>query len=398
MRMKVLTGQPFYRNPYPVLDDIRRQGPLVRLRIPIIGKVWMSTTHSAATQILKDSETFTQRSRKGGVAGLQWWMPRSLKTLANNMLTTDGAEHKRLRTLVDAAFRRRNISAMETDIEAVANELADAIEKAGRADLVADFARLLPLLVISDLLGLPREDRDFFVANGAPLSEVAGLPSFLRMFPALKRLSAYLDDRIADARRSGGDGLVAALVKEAEDGHASDKELVATAFLLLIAGHETTTHLISGSVKALFDEPEKRDWLCKDWSRLDLAVEEFLRFVTPVQMTKPRHARRDIEIDGVTIRKGEMTMPSLVAANSDPTVFDDPDRMILDRKPNNHIAFGTGVHFCLGHQLARLEARIAVKTLFSRFPAMRLDCDAEALKWRSRIGLRALTELPVTLT
>lgn len=398
MRMKVLTDQSFYRNPDPVLDEIRRQGPLVRVKIPIIGKVWMTTTHSAATQILKDSETFTQRSGKGGVAGLQWWMPRTIRVLASNMLTTDGAEHKRLRTLVDAAFRRRNISAMEADIETVANELADAMEKAGSADLVTDFARLLPLLVISDLLGLPRGDRDFFVSNGASLAEVTGLPSFFRMFPALKRLSVYLEDRIADARRSGGDGLIAALVKEAEEGHASDKELVATAFLLLIAGHETTTHLISGSMKALFDEPEKRAWLCEDWSRLDLAVEEFLRFVTPVQMTKPRHARRDIEIEGVTIGKGEMSMPSLVAANSDPAVFDNPEIMILDRKPNPHIAFGTGVHFCLGHQLARLEARIAIKTLLSRFPSLRLGCDAADLKWRGRVGMRALIELPVALT
>lgn len=398
MRMNVLTDQAFFRDPFPVLADLRSQGPLIRTKIPIIGKIWLTTTHAAATQILKDDETFTQRSGKGGIAGLQWWMPRSLKVLSSNMLTTDGAEHKRLRSLVDAAFRRRNISAMENDIETAANELADAIARAGRADLVADFARSLPLLVISDLLGLPREDRSFFVETAAAFSEVTGLPSFFRMFPALRRLSAYLNEKIASARETGGEGLIAELVREAGDGHASDEELLATAFLLLIAGHETTTHLISGSIKTLFDHPDRRDWLCEDPSRLDLAVEEFLRFVTPVQMTKPRHARRDIEIEGAIIKRGELTMPSLAAANADPAVFDDPERMILDRRPNPHISFGTGVHFCLGHQLARLEARIAIRTLLSRFPDMRPGCDDSELKWRKRIGLRALMALPVAVS
>ncbi len=397
MRMNVLTDQAFYRDPFPALAAMRAEGPLVRSKIPIIGKVWLTTTHAAATAVLKDSETYTQRSLKGGLAGLQWWMPRSLKVLSSNMLTTDGAEHKRLRTLVDAAFRRRNVKAMEGEIETAANELADQMTRTRKVDLIANFARLLPLLVISDLLGLPREDRDFFVKSAAPFSEVTGLTSFFRIFPALKRLSAYLDARIAEARETGGSGLIAALVKEAEDGNASDEELLATAFLLLIAGHETTTHLISGSINALFAEPERRAWLVEDFSRLDLAIEEFLRFVSPVQMTKPRHARHDMEIDGISVSKGELVVPLLAAANADPAVFENPDRMILDRHPNPHIAFGTGVHFCLGHQLARLEARIALKVLLGRFPKMSLDCDADTLRWRKRVGLRALVELPVTI-
>lgn len=396
--MTIITDQAFYRDPSPVFAKLRRQGPLVRIKIPILGRIWLTTTHSAATQVLKDSDNFTQRSAKGGLAGLQWWMPRSLKVLSNNMLTTDGADHKRLRSLVDAAFRRRNVTAMEAEIELAANELADAMEKAGSTDLVADFSRLLPLLVISDLLGLPRGDRDFFVETAAAFSDVTGLPSFVRMFPALKRLSTYLNGKIAEARDYGGSGLIGALITEADNNLASDEELLATAFLLLIAGHETTTHLISGSMKALFDEPDKRAWLAEDNSRLDLAVEEFLRFISPVQMTKPRHARQDTEIDGVKIARGDVVSASLAAANTDPAVFDVPETMTLDRHPNPHIAFGTGVHFCLGHQLARLEARIAIKTLLTRFPNLMLACDPAALRWRKRVGLRALVKLPVTLT
>lgn len=398
MRMNTLTDQTFYRDPFPVLAGLRREAPLLRTKIPIMGKVWVTTTHGAAVRVLKDSDTFTQRSAKGGIAGLQWWMPRSLKVLANNMLTSDGAEHKRLRTLVDAAFARRNVVAMETEIEAAANELADQMAADGRADIVSDFARQLPLLVISDLLGLPRHDRDFFVKTANAFSNVTGLMSFVGMFPALRRLSTYLDGKIAEARQSGGNGLIAELVREARDSHASDEELLATAFLLLIAGHETTTHLISGSIKALLDEPDKRAWLAEEVSKLDLAVEEFLRFVSPVQMTKPRHARATTEIDGVTVTKGELVVPLLAAANADPDVFDRPEQMILDRHPNPHIAFGTGVHFCLGHQLARLEARIALNVLLQRFPNLRLSGSEDGLRWRKRVGLRALMELPVELT
>lgn len=400
MRMNSLTGQTFYRDPFQAFAQWRPRGPLIPVKIPIIGKVWLTTTHSAATKILKDNGNFTQRSASGGLAGLKWWMPRSLKVLAGNMLTSDGGEHKRLRSLVDAAFARRNVATMENGIETAAHELAGwmqaTMHRAGRADLVGDFARLLPLMVISDLLGLPRKDRDFFLKTAGTFSEVSNLIGFFRMLPALKRLSAYLDGKIAEARHSGGEGLIAHLVAEAEDGHTSGEELLATAFLLLIAGHETTTHLISGSVKTLFDEPDKRAWLADDWSRLDLAVEEFLRFVSPVQMTKPRHARAGAEIDGVTIARGERVVVSLTGANGDPAMFSEPERLVLDRHPNPHIAFGTGVHFCLGHQLARLEARIAVRTLLERFPDLSLDCDPSALRWRKRVGLRALVSLPVT--
>ena len=143
-------------------------------------------------------------------------------------------------------------------------------------------------------------------------------------------------------------------------------------FLLLFAGHETTTHLISGSSFELLKNPELRDWLQEDWSRLDLAVEEFLRFVTPVQFTKPRYVRRDIELGGVRLRRGDKVMAMLAAANMDPQANPHPERLDLQRKPNRHIAFGTGIHFCLGHQLARIEGRCALKSLFQRWPELAL--------------------------
>ncbi len=175
----------------------------------------------------------------------------------------------------------------------------------------------------------------------------------------------------------------------------SRDEIVAMMFLLLFAGHETTTHLISGSVHELLKNPDLRDWLEQDWSRLDLAVEEFLRFLTPVQFTKPRYVRRDIELDGVRLRRGDKVMAMLAAANMDPLANADPERLDLQRRPNRHIAFGTGIHFCLGHQLARIEAKCALKSLFQRWPGLRLAVDESAIRWRRRPGLNALERLPV---
>jgi cytochrome P450 len=166
-------------------------------------------------------------------------------------------------------------------------------------------------------------------------------------------------------------------------------------FLLLIAGHETTTHLISGSVHELLKNPDLRDWLAQDWSRADLAVEEFLRFLSPVQFTKPRYVRKDVELGGVRLKKGDRVMAMLAAANMDPEANPYPERLDLERKPNRHMAFGTGVHFCLGHQLARLEGRSALKSLFQRWPGLTLAIDESEITWRRRAGLRAIERLPV---
>jgi cytochrome P450 len=164
---------------------------------------------------------------------------------------------------------------------------------------------------------------------------------------------------------------------------------------LLFAGHETTTHLISGSVHELLKNRQLLDWLKADWTRADLAVEEFLRFVSPVQFTKPRYVRRDTELGGVTLRKGARVMPMLAAANIDPHANADAGKLNLARKPNRHVAFGTGIHFCLGHQLARIEGQCALKALFRRWPTLELAVDESAIRWRKRPGMKAIERLPV---
>ena len=348
---------------------------------------------------MKDSETFTIRTGVGGVAGLQWWMPRILRTLANHMLSKDEPDHRRLRDIVDEAFRRRAVLEMEPRILAIADELAGELFAEGSpADLVDRYARTLPLSVICELLGLPLADRPKFTAWASGFTRFTGTIGLISLIPNILAMRRYLEGQLNAVRARGGTGLIAELVRvEQEGGQISRDELVAMVFLLLFAGHETTTHLISGSVYELLRTPSLRDWLEEDWGRAGLAVEEFLRFLSVVQFTKPRFVRKDIELGGVLLKKGDKIMPMLAAANLDPQANPHPERLDLTRKPNRHLAFGTGIHFCLGHQLARLEGICALKALFQRWPKLVLAVDESQIKWRRRAGLRAIEHLPVAV-
>jgi cytochrome P450 len=202
--------------------------------------------------------------------------------------------------------------------------------------------------------------------------------------------------RLDAVREHGGEGLVAELVRAEKEGrNISRNEMLAMLFLLLFAGHETTTHLISGSVYELLRDPGLRDWLSEDSTRTNLAVEEFLRFISPVQFTKPRLVRKDVELGGIRLKKGEKIMPMLAAANLDPQANGNPEKLNLERRPNRHIAFGGGIHFCLGHQLARIEAACALKALFRRWPKLELAVPESQIRWRERPGLRAIEHVPV---
>ncbi|MGY4289946.1 cytochrome P450 [Bradyrhizobium sp. LM2.7] len=239
--------------------------------------------------------------------------------------------------------------------------------------------------MISELLGLPAADRPRFIAWANAMSSLTNVLSFFRLLFAFRRMRDYLEEKLRIARARGGEGLIAELVQvEREGGQITRDEMVSMVFLLLAAGSETTTHLISGSVYELLKNPGLRDWLEQDWSRVGLAVEEFLRFVSPVQFSKPRYVRRDVEIEGVPLKKGDRIMVMLAAANIDPTIHDQPEQLDLARKPNRHISFGTGIHFCLGHQLARIEAACALEALFVRWPELGLAVDPMQARWRRR--------------
>jgi cytochrome P450 PksS len=393
------SSQSYFRNPAAAIEKLRSAGPVVEVQFPIVGKVWTTTTQDLADRILKDSETFTLRRDDGIVAGFRWWMPGILRTLANNMLSMDEPDHGRLRDIVDEAFRRRAVLDMEPRIHAIADELAGELFAAGSpADLVDHYARKLPLSVICELLGLPLADRPKFTAWASGFTRLTGAVGFLSLIPNVFAMKHYLERHLETVRRNGGEGLIAELVRvEKEGGQISRNEMVSMVFLLLFAGHETTTHLISGSVLELLKNPGLRDWLNEDWNRANLAVEEFLRFISPVQFTKPRVVRKDIELAGVRLKKGDKIIPMLAAANLDPQANVRPEKLDLARKPNRHIAFGTGIHFCLGHQLARVEGACALKALFQRWPKLELAVHEAQIKWRRRPGLKAIEHLPVAV-
>jgi cytochrome P450 len=390
-------SEAFFRDPGAAIAKLRASGPVVATRFPLVGRVWVTTTYESAARVLKESATFTLRKEDGALAGLRWWMPRSIAAFANNMLNADEPDHTRLRDIVDEAFRRRAVLEMEPRIREIADDLAANLFADGATvDLVARYARTLPLSVICELLGLPHADRSEFIAWANSMARLTNPIGFVRALSGLKKMKRYMEDRLRVARTQGGEGLIAELVRvEMEGGRISPNEMVSMLFLLLAAGSETTTHLISGSVYELLRNPARRDWLAQDWSRASLAIEEFLRFVAPVQFSKPRFVRQEVEVEGVRLKRGDRIMAMIVAANMDPAANDHPERPDLERRPNRHLSFGTGIHFCLGHQLARIEASSALHALFARWPALRLAVAPDEIHWRRRPGLRSIEKLPV---
>jgi cytochrome P450 len=265
-------------------------------------------------------------------------------------------------------------------------------------DLLQEWARPLPVAVICELLGLPDEDRPKFTRWVKALFRCVSLFGMLVGLPSLFRLLKYFRQHFEQCRRQPRPGLMTALVQAEQDGDKlSEDELLAMAFLLLFAGFETTVHLLSGGALALLKTPEQKERLLNDWSLLPRAVEELLRFVSPVQMSEARHVTHDLEFHGQSLRRGDRIVALLGAANADPARFPDPAKLDLSRSPNSHLSFGSGMHFCLGAQLARVEAQVGFERLFTRYPRLALVMADSELRYSGNMLLRALVALPVRL-
>jgi cytochrome P450 len=396
-----LVSQAFMRDPFPTRARLRQARPVVKVKLPFLGPTWLATTHDAVNEVLKDDQTFVRDARNAGkrnAVGFHWWawLPRSVRLLNENMLSHDGPDHRRLRKLVDQAFSRHSVEGMRPRIAAICDGMLDRMAGGGPVDLMEALARPLPLTVICELLGLPEEDRPHFRRWVKAIMSATSLWGLLQFLPSLLRLVGYFRGHFEQCRKHPRPGLMTALVQAEQDGdRLSEDELLAMAFLLLLAGHETTVHLIGGGILALLESPEQKARLPADWSLLGSAVEELLRFVSPVQLSKPRYASHDRELRGTPLRRGEAIMPFLASANADPARFAEPERLDVGRSPNPHVTFGSGAHFCLGAQLARVEAQVVIEKVFRRFPNLSLAVPADALKYTGRIGMRALTALPV---
>ena len=393
-------------NPHPELNRLLEAGPLVKAKLPIIGETWTLTSYAAVDEFLRDSDSFVRDPKLAGkkyIAGMQWWMPGVFRSFAQNMMGYDGDDHRRLRLLVEKAFVRRNVDGMRDRIVTLTDELIDSLEadvgSDGQVDFMDKFGRELPLTVICELLGLPESDRPKFRKWFAPIGRVSSGWDMFRIVPGMMRLRAYTREQIEICRRQPREGLISELVAAEESGdRLSDNELLAMIFLLLVAGHETTTHLLCGGLLTLLDHPDQLELLLNDWSLSESAVAEIMRYGTPIQMSKPRYAARDMELHGQSIERGELIIALLASANLDPTEFPDPETFDIRRSPNRHVGFGKGIHTCLGLRLAHLETEVAYERLFARHPNVQLAVDRDEVKWRSRIGMRTLESLPIKLS
>lgn len=385
-------GTDFIADPYPVYAHLREQGPVHRVATEGAGHIWVILGHEEVRAALTDTRL------SNDVRNSAHWKDDGGYAIGRNMLQTDAPHHTRLRRMVAGAFTARRVESLRPRIQQLTDELLDAIAPQSGADLVEALARPLPIAVICELLGVPASDQETFrVWSDAmvfqPTPEAAGA--------AAMSMTDYLSDLLQAKAASPGDDLLSALVqaRDAEGAPLDSQELLGMAFVLLVAGHETTVNLLSNGTYALLTHPEQLAALRADRSLLEGAIEEMLRYEGPVTSSSFRWAAEDVEIGGVTIPAGEAVLIMLGSASRDSDRFPGADRFDI-RRPRagtggaGHFAFGHGIHFCLGAPLARLEAEIAFTALLDRFPDLTLAKDPARVPWRPGL-IRGLSELPV---
>ena len=393
-----VTSATFKANPFPFYAQLRAEAPAFPVTV-MKQRAWLITRYDDVLNVLKD-ERFA-KDRRNAMTDEQLkkspWVPPMFKPLEHTMLDLDSPDNTRLRALVHKAFTPRMVEKMRDQIQHLANQLLDAVEPKGSMDLIADFALPLPLTVVGQILGVPAEDNDKFHRWSKTLITSGTSRNLLVLIPNIMAFMRYLKKLIKERRAYPKDDLITALV-QAKDGsdQLSEDEILAMIFLLLIAGHETTVNLIGSGTLALLEHPDQLEMLRNEPGLIKTAVEELLHYVCPVEMATERYAREDIEIAGTTIPRGELAMAVIGSANRDERYFENPDMLDITRKNNRHLAFGHGVHFCLGAPLARLEGQIALSTLIQRMPNLRLNIAPDQVRWRGTFVLRGLEVLPVS--
>ncbi|HYV45338.1 MAG TPA: cytochrome P450, partial [Myxococcaceae bacterium] len=387
-------------DPYPFFARLRREAPVKLLRQQDGNRVWLITRYADVAAALKD-DRFTKDVLGGSGDRTKprkdpWWMPSFLRPLGTNMLYQDPPNHTRLRALVQKAFTAAYVERLRERIERYAHELIDRMLERGGADLVADFALPIPLRVICDMLGVPEQDRLKFGAWSQKVMSVSTGPDALLVIPSLWKFLQFVRGLVRLRQRQPADDLLSVLVRVEEAGdHLSEDELVGMVFLLLIAGHETTVNLISSGMLELIRRPAELERLRADPALDRTAVEELLRLTSPVELATDRFTLQPLEYCGVTIPKSARVHLVIGSANHDEAQFPDPERMDLAREPNRHLAFGHGIHYCVGAPLARLEAQVAIRALLDRCAEVALGVPEAEVRWRRSVYLRGLRALPV---
>jgi pimeloyl-[acyl-carrier protein] synthase len=384
----------FVADPYPMYHRLRVEDPVHHSPLGF----WVLTRYPDVMAMLRDPRLIKEPIAAFVAARFGMAVPPGLGL---SMLDRDPPDHTRLRGLVSKAFTPRALERLRPEIQQIVDGLLDEAQSRGSMDLIEEFAYPLPVRVICEMLGVPVKDHERFKRWGLDIAR--GLDAIMlppdsevgqRSVSGRRALADYFRGLIAERRAAPRDDMLSALIAAEEAGDKlNEEELLATCILLLVAGHETTVNLIGNGTLALLRHPAELRKLRENPGLIGTAVEELLRFDGPVQRTA-RIPSEDITIGGQTIGKGEMVMPFLGAADRDPTQFPDPDRLDITRADNRHIAFGMGIHFCLGAPLARMEGQIAINTLLARLPKLALATDRPT--FRQSLTLRGLETLPVS--
>jgi len=383
----------FHADPYPLYHRLRALDPVHQAPMGF----WVLTRYDDVVTVLRDPRF--GRDGFEQILAAVYGEDRESGRLPRSMLFRDPPDHTRLRALVSKAFTPRVIEGMRAHIQDIVNRLLDRVEGARRMDVIADLAYPLPVTVICEMLGVPTEDQATirqWSADVARSLDALGVPAEAEIVTrgrvARQALGDYFRRLLPSRRKDPRDDLLSLLIAAEEQGDKlSEGELLATCILLFIAGHETTVNLIGNGLLALLHHPGERARLRDEPALIQSAVEELLRYDSPVQRTA-RITNADVELDGRPIAKGSMVVAAIGAANRDPAQFPDPDRLDLTRRENRHVAFGYGIHFCLGAPLARVEGQIALGTLLRRMPDLAV---AGTPAWRESSTLRGLKTLPV---
>ncbi len=401
-----IAASEFKADPFPYYRRMREVAPVHRVKLPDGKPAWLVTRYDDVVQVLTDErlskDPFRVLSKEQLAASprLEKILGPLLMPLARHMLNRDPPDHTRLRTLVQQAFSPRLVDRMRGRIQTLSDELLDRAVRRGRMDLIADYALPIPTTVIAEMLGVPVADRHKFHRwSSAMLAAGATRFGLLRAMPSAMLFMRYIRRFIKIRRADLRDDLISALItaKEANE-RLDDDELLSMILLLIVAGHETTVNLIASGMLALLEHPDQLERLRSEPALIKPAVEELLRFTAPVETATERFAREDLELAGVKIAQGDLVLAAIASANRDESQFLDADRLDITREPNRHVAFGLGIHFCLGASLARLEGQTAINALLARTRDLRLAVDPTKLRWRSGLVLRGLKALPVSFT
>ena len=398
-----LYSKDFRSNSHNIFAKMRVEDPVIQ-QAGLDGEtpVWFVTRYEDVQRILLDDLTFV---RDPSLVYSQEQLDKFFGTqnaqvnamMNNHMLNRDGEQHHRLRSLVSKAFTPKVILNLRPRIEEIAHGLIDRVEERGKMELVSEFAFPLPITVIAELIGIPLQNQDQFrLWSNAFVRPVFTEKEQQESLKLLMEFAVYMQNLVSERRQNPKDDLLSNLIHVEEQGdRLNESELFSMLSLLIVAGHETTVSLIGNGVLALLQNPEVMNELRENTELIPSALEELLRYDSPVERALTRFVAKDVEIDGRQLKCGDLVVVVLASANRDESRFSSPGQLDIHRKPNPHLAFGKGVHYCLGAPLARLEGEIALQVLLERLPGLNLDIAEKDMDWRDVALFRSLVRLPV---